>query len=297
MAKKEKSVADVLPPELVRAFDEWRRLARELRAARTPSEIHALREQKAAYERMHGPHAKDLFQRAEAYFGSRSDDNAGIVMKDILRINNVPCEPALWRSFGFERNSKTSPARELLIHTFVNMSAPADLSNREVVKLIAENAGLPIESLSDALDRPVFSRSRVIYGFLGDALDEIARDYVNMQWWLSEKGLKMAILESSNPERAPTFDELTEGLRPSLPAKTSRTARLGKRDPVVQKIKKKVRDLRAAKLNYSSICDKLGSFERPPHASWRDLPWPRAYLKHTGAVTKWLSEACSERRP
>jgi hypothetical protein len=70
--------------------------------------------------------------------------------------------------------------------------------------------------------------------------------------------------------------------------------RRGKPDPVVARIKKKVRELRAAHLDYSSICERLGSSERPPRAKWRDLSWPVAYRKHKSAVTKWLSEACSD---
>jgi hypothetical protein len=67
-----------------------------------------------------------------------------------------------------------------------------------------------------------------------------------------------------------------------------------KRDPRVKRIKDWVRKLRCELLDYRSICDRLGSSERPPRAVWRDLTWPLAYKRHTSAVTKWLSEACNE---
>jgi hypothetical protein len=66
-----------------------------------------------------------------------------------------------------------------------------------------------------------------------------------------------------------------------------------RRDPCVQRLRQKVRDLRDAGFSHRDICERLGSDDRPPRATWRDLPWPRAYLKHTSAVRKWLSEACS----
>jgi hypothetical protein len=64
-------------------------------------------------------------------------------------------------------------------------------------------------------------------------------------------------------------------------------------DPNVQRIKYQVRKLRKEGLDYKSICDRLGAYDRPPRATWRDSSWPMAYKRHTAAVTKWLSEACS----
>jgi hypothetical protein len=67
----------------------------------------------------------------------------------------------------------------------------------------------------------------------------------------------------------------------------------GKRDPAILKIQQKVRELREQGCDYKSICERLGTFERPPRATWRELSWPVAYKKHTSSVTKWLSLACS----
>jgi len=79
----------------------------------------------------------------------------------------------------------------------------------------------------------------------------------------------------------------------TVSARGQKPHRKGRRDPVVSRIKTKVRQLRAEGADYCSICNRLGSSDRPPRAKWRDLPWPRAYMQHTSAVTKWLSEACS----
>lgn len=74
---------------------------------------------------------------------------------------------------------------------------------------------------------------------------------------------------------------------------TVRPLQKRKLDPKVQRIKAKVRQLRKEGCDCKSICNRLGSYERPPRAGWRDLSWPAAYKRHTAAVTKWLSEACS----
>jgi hypothetical protein len=74
--KPERSTADVLPPDLLFAYPEWSGLSRRLATAETPSEIRALSEQKSQWEQMHGPHAKGLFEQAEAYLASKSKDDA-----------------------------------------------------------------------------------------------------------------------------------------------------------------------------------------------------------------------------
>jgi hypothetical protein len=66
-----------------------------------------------------------------------------------------------------------------------------------------------------------------------------------------------------------------------------------KLDPTVERIKVKVRELRADGCDFKSICARLGESERPPRATWRNLTWPVAHKLHTAAVTKWLSEACA----
>jgi len=65
-------------------------------------------------------------------------------------------------------------------------------------------------------------------------------------------------------------------------------------DPVVQRIKAKVREYKKANLTFKEMCERLGNSERPPRATWTHLPWPKAYEKHTSAVSKWLSEAGSD---
>ncbi|MGA2713572.1 MAG: DUF2513 domain-containing protein [Bryobacteraceae bacterium] len=215
-------------------------------------------------------------------------------LKNVLKLGAVQCDPLFWRRFNNEKTSNTSPLRETLIHTVIGVTVPKEFSNRDVVELIAAKSEIPIESLSTVLNEPIFSRARTMHGFVGDEFDQIARDYEGMQWWLSDNGLNMDIVSPATPQRAPTFDELVG--RPMLaePTEIGKQRRRGKPDPVVARIKKKVRELKKEGLDYRSICERLGAYDRPPRASWRDLPWPRAYMKHNSAVTKWLSEACAK---
>jgi hypothetical protein len=66
--------------------------------------------------------------------------------------------------------------------------------------------------LCDDLNQPVFTRGRPIFGYAGDEFDQIADNYDNMQWWLSDAGLNMAIVSPAGPGPSiPTLDELFGG--------------------------------------------------------------------------------------
>jgi hypothetical protein len=216
--------------------------------------------------------------------------------KELTNLRSPQNVLILWQNFSLERTSKTSKFRDLLIYALVNSSVPAPLTHRDVVQQIAEKSQIPIESLPAELSQPVFSRGRPIFGYAGNEFDKIADEYPNMQWWLSDIGLNMAIVKPPNPVSIPTFDELIGELT-QVPAGTRIRTRHGKTNPVVQRIKKRTLELRKAGLDYSSICDRLASTERPPRAAWRDFSWPVAYKRHTSAVTKWLSEACADLPP
>jgi hypothetical protein len=99
--------------------------------------------------------------------------------------------------------------------------------------------------------------------------------------------------EIDDPPLKPATVWRPDGLVHVQPANIRERRRRRQPDVVVQRIKKKVRELKESGLPYSTICERLGTSERPPRAKWRDFPWPIAFKRHTSAVTKWLSEACS----
>ncbi len=117
-------------------------------------------------------------------------------------------DPLFWLCFDYENTSKSSSYRDLLVQQFVNISVPQNHTNRDVLELISRESHIPIESVPEDLTKPVHPGSRVVFEFAGGAIDAIARNYKNMRWWVSDVGLKMAIVIPPSPPHIPTLDEL-----------------------------------------------------------------------------------------
>jgi len=71
-----------------------------------------------------------------------------------------------------------------------------------------------------------------------------------------------------------------------------RRGRRGK-DPRLEKLRERVRQMRAARYTHFAMCKALGSEQRPPLAAWRDLTWPGALnsKQFNPSVRKWLSNS------
>jgi hypothetical protein len=52
-----------------------------------------------------------------------------------------------------------------------------------------------------------------------------------------------------------------------------------------------IRQLMDEGLSHRQICRRLADSPRPPHAAWRDLPWPEAFKRHPNSVRAWISKA------
>lgn len=119
----------------------------------------------------------------------------------------------LWSRFDFTRCTDVRGALALLQHNFVSTTVSAPCTLGDVVKRMAETAQGPIAIgfLGDELRMPNLVRGKVITGYLGDEIDKIAMNYPNMRWWISDKGLNMAVVP---PERTPItrFNELAGSL-------------------------------------------------------------------------------------
>jgi hypothetical protein len=89
----------------------------------------------------------------------------------------------------------------------VRLSIPRGSTNRGVVPQVATASHIPVEALCEELNHPVFLRGQAIHGFAGDEFDQIADNYENMQWWLSDTGLNMAIVNSIGPIEEDTQSE------------------------------------------------------------------------------------------
>ena len=85
--------------------------------------------------------------------------------------------------------------------------------------------------------------------------------------------------------------ETTAPIAPLRPT-GRRRGRRGK-DPLLQKLRERVRQMREARNTHFEMCKRLGSDPRPPLAAWRDLTWPAALNSklYNPAVRKWLSNA------
>ena len=112
--------------------------------------------------------------------------------------------PLLWSRFSQQRSSMSSKFLALVPDTFANFSIRPPHTHRDIVVKIAGQSRLPIESLPEDLDQPVFTGACAIFGYVGDQIDAIARNYARMRWWVSDSGLNMAILSSAEIMGKPT---------------------------------------------------------------------------------------------
>jgi hypothetical protein len=95
-----------------------------------------------------------------------------------------------------ERCTKNLATRKSFLSSFVALSVPAQTTHAEGIRIIAAGANIPfsIESLGDELDTGKLSRGHAIFKYLGDVVDEMAEIIPNMRWWLTDKGLNMAVV-------------------------------------------------------------------------------------------------------
>lgn len=97
------------------------------------------------------------------------------------------CLPEMWSRCSLERTDEAALNR--LLNSVTNCSMPAASNNLTTVQQIAIKCSIPVQSLSEELANQAFIRGRIYFGFAGDKFDEIARDYDNMQWWITDQGL------------------------------------------------------------------------------------------------------------
>jgi hypothetical protein len=119
----------------------------------------------------------------------------------------------LWSRIRPDKCHDVQRTTQLMVDSIVSCSIPGPHSSRDSIEQITRNASLPInvESLSEALAKPILPRGAVYFGRLGDVLDEIAVNYPDMYWWVSENGLNMAIMDPNHILPDP-FDELAGSL-------------------------------------------------------------------------------------
>ena len=101
-----------------------------------------------------------------------------------------------WNRFDSVRTKETRGAHKLVLNNHLSLTVPAPCTHRDVVEKITSQSQEPIaiQSLADVLSQTELERGKVIFGFAGDKIDQIAANYEGMHWWVSEEGLNMAIV-------------------------------------------------------------------------------------------------------
>jgi hypothetical protein len=143
--------------------------------------------------------------------------------------------PELWINFSQEKVAKTSKLFQMLVRNFVSLSIPAQRTDWDVVELIARETQIPIESLCEELSRAVYPRGQVIFDYAGDALDKIANNYDNMEWWVSDAGLNMAVSPALSGRRMRTLEELVLAAFPSPTAPVNGSEQSDTTKPVMDR--------------------------------------------------------------
>ncbi len=161
-----------------------------------------------------------------------------------------------------------------------------------IAKVLSEARLLTQQLLQNEIPNLVWDSSIAggWYRFASEFPEGIFPEPLGHYWVWRDEGTDWNALFRA--EQARWHAELLEGGVPSSrPSLTG--ARPRRRDPGIQQIKRRVRQLRSEGLSDKDICGRLGDSPRPPRAAWRDCTWPVAYQRHTPAVAKWLSEACA----
>jgi hypothetical protein len=120
--------------------------------------------------------------------------------------DNVTARPLLWSRFREDRSSKESEYLKLVPDSHVSFSIPAPHTHGDIIREIARQAQIPIDSLADELRHFTFSRGRTFFGYAGDEIDQIVGNYPNMRWWVVNQGLVVSVLSPNEILRkaAPT---------------------------------------------------------------------------------------------
>ena len=98
----------------------------------------------------------------------------------------------------------------------------------------------------------------------------------------------MNLLDSLSPHTSvETTDAIIGLLSQALGVSTATKC---KPNEPLEDVKRDIRLWKNERSSYQEICNRLGNRPRPLGATWRHLPWPKAYHQHRNAVMKWMSK-------
>lgn len=134
----------------------------------------------------------------------------GIQASRTVQIDGSECSPYKWKRFSLEL-TKEFGGRHLyqksILNNHVSCSIAGPTTHRDVIMEIARQSHKPIRIASLPNEMKTLFRGAVIYGFSGNQIDKIARNYDGLHWWMSARGLNMGVLKTSVSAVLP-FDRL-----------------------------------------------------------------------------------------
>ena len=128
------------------------------------------------------------------------------------KLDGVSCHPVMWARFNPRRSYERKGAvlyEEQILNNIVNHSVAAGSNHLLAIEQLAANAAAPIsvEHLPEELTTTALPRGRVMFGFVGNILDQIVRNYPDFEWWISDKGLNIGPARKPEAWLSP-FDQL-----------------------------------------------------------------------------------------
>lgn len=99
-----------------------------------------------------------------------------------------------WQRFDSIKTKETGGTLKPLTDTFINLAIPAPYTHRGELEAIVRQFQPPleIESLDEKLSEAEFVRAKTIFRLAADEIDDLAANYQQIVWWISEHGLNMA---------------------------------------------------------------------------------------------------------
>lgn len=102
----------------------------------------------------------------------------------------------MWSRFEGERTCRAGFSRleqDWRNGNYVSCTIPAPCTHKDIVEQVAAKSvrPIPIDALPPVLSTTVLSRGVAIFGPPWNEFDRIAKNYPDLCWWLTEKGLRI----------------------------------------------------------------------------------------------------------
>jgi hypothetical protein len=129
-----------------------------------------------------------------------------------VKIDLAVFQKTRWPHFSAQRTIISGGQklfRELILDNHVSSSLKGPCTHHDVVMHITKHAAKPveIESIPKELGLRVLLRGKIVFGHPGNCIENVARNYDGMHWWMSEVGLNLGVIASLEPNIS-RFDAL-----------------------------------------------------------------------------------------